>query len=356
MLRLRMKTVAGVSLGEKVIDQFPILVGRDSACGLVLTESGISSKHAELDWDGYYITVRDVGSRNGTFVGSKEKVGNTRLQPPCSITLGNVVVIDFEAVQSAVAMRPVARPASTLPKPMKRPEPPAPVVQPDPVPAVVEIQEAEIIEGWELYWHMVKKQAPRPVLLAMMGLAGLYSILHMLIFRDEFLFSFGVGFGTAVGCALVAVIMAGILAVPGVLFRGKYDFKPLFVQWCLGMMVYSFYAGLMRPVFLMEYISYVAQAFSLPILLVCSVTGSYMLIFNTFSHKHEKKLVVVAALVGLLFTVGMCTEVFKVDRQDLMREALMGKYRTARGLAGSATDVKSVTDEIRDFGRKYPAK
>ena len=45
-----------------------IVIGRDSTCGVVLTDPSVSRFHAELVIQGTSITVRDLGSRNGTLV------------------------------------------------------------------------------------------------------------------------------------------------------------------------------------------------------------------------------------------------------------------------------------------------
>ena len=44
------------------------LVGRSSACGLRVAAVHASSEHASLNWTGWRWEVRDLGSRNGTFL------------------------------------------------------------------------------------------------------------------------------------------------------------------------------------------------------------------------------------------------------------------------------------------------
>lgn len=354
MLKVRMETVAGVDLGEKSFSEFPLVIGREPDCALVLGEGGISGRHVELNWDGEWLSVRDLGSRNGTFVG-KEKVSEVKLELPAVITVGNVVLLHLELEEAITALSP--RPMS-LPKPLKRPEPPVPVhtESPELVAKVVEVEEAVVIEGWELYWHKVKDQNPRPVLLAMMGLGVIYGFLHLIVFREGFLFSLGVGMGAAIASAIFAIITAGIFAVPGILFRGKYDFKPLYIQQCVGTMVLTFYAGILRPAFLMSYFGYLAQGISILLIAACSIAGCYMFFFNTFSHKYERRLMIISMIVALIAIAGEARKVFSVERQELMQEALMGKYRTARGLAGSTTNVNAISEDLKAFGRKFPVK
>ncbi len=52
-----------------VIGAEPVVVGRDPACQLVVGESGISAMHAELVATPRGVRLRDLGSKNGTWVG-----------------------------------------------------------------------------------------------------------------------------------------------------------------------------------------------------------------------------------------------------------------------------------------------
>ena len=45
------------------------LIGRSRGCDLVLGERDVSSEHAMLQWSATHWQLRDLGSRNGTFVG-----------------------------------------------------------------------------------------------------------------------------------------------------------------------------------------------------------------------------------------------------------------------------------------------
>ena len=45
-----------------------LLIGRSAACGLQLSSRHVSSEHAAIKWTGGHWEVRDLGSRNGTFV------------------------------------------------------------------------------------------------------------------------------------------------------------------------------------------------------------------------------------------------------------------------------------------------
>ncbi|MCA9568371.1 MAG: FHA domain-containing protein [Myxococcales bacterium] len=56
-----------------------MLIGRASTCALQLDDRKVSGEHATLAWDGSAWTLRDLGSRNGTFVdGERLDAGASR--------------------------------------------------------------------------------------------------------------------------------------------------------------------------------------------------------------------------------------------------------------------------------------
>lgn len=70
-----MATLEHLATGEPFVPDARTLVGRAATCGRVLPGSGVSGEHALLRWTGEEWTVRDLGSRNGTFV------DEVRIQP-----------------------------------------------------------------------------------------------------------------------------------------------------------------------------------------------------------------------------------------------------------------------------------
>jgi hypothetical protein len=55
------------------------LIGRSSVCDVQLNESRISSEHAIVGWTGDAWDIRDLGSKNGTFVGRRRLVAGVRV-------------------------------------------------------------------------------------------------------------------------------------------------------------------------------------------------------------------------------------------------------------------------------------
>jgi pSer/pThr/pTyr-binding forkhead associated (FHA) protein len=63
------------------------VMGRASACDLVLLDSGVSREHARIDVDGNGATIHDLKSRNGTWVNG-EQTNGARLEAGDEIGIG----------------------------------------------------------------------------------------------------------------------------------------------------------------------------------------------------------------------------------------------------------------------------
>lgn len=67
-----------------------VLIGRSAACDLRVDDPRVSSEHASLQWTGAVWEVRDLGSKNGTFVGERRLPSGERshLLPGDLLALG----------------------------------------------------------------------------------------------------------------------------------------------------------------------------------------------------------------------------------------------------------------------------
>ncbi len=76
--------VAGINLSQKTS-----IVGRDPNCEIVIGDYSVSRRHAELSVNDSLLTVRDLGSKNGTFV-DDERIEVGSVQPNQRIRFGSV--------------------------------------------------------------------------------------------------------------------------------------------------------------------------------------------------------------------------------------------------------------------------
>ncbi|HYF74887.1 MAG TPA: FHA domain-containing protein [Nocardioides sp.] len=78
----------GSNAGERVdLSQAPILIGRGADAAIRLDDDYVSTRHARIAASGETWFVEDLGSTNGTYVGT------VRITQPTTITLGTQVRI-----------------------------------------------------------------------------------------------------------------------------------------------------------------------------------------------------------------------------------------------------------------------
>lgn len=97
-----------------------LFIGRED-CQIVLNDSNISRKHAEISWKGDHYVIRDLGSANG-IVYNGNKVSDTKLNPGDIVLMGLTVFEVYPSGQTRKNEKPM------LPGPVKRAAP----AQPDP--------------------------------------------------------------------------------------------------------------------------------------------------------------------------------------------------------------------------------
>jgi len=81
-----------VLLALSALPEGEALIGRHPCCDIVLSDPTVSRRHAQLTHrDGAWV-LRDLGSKNGTFVNSA-RVGRTAVRPGDIVGLGNQSVL-----------------------------------------------------------------------------------------------------------------------------------------------------------------------------------------------------------------------------------------------------------------------
>jgi pSer/pThr/pTyr-binding forkhead associated (FHA) protein len=80
--------VEGANAGERAeLDQAPLLIGRGPDAAIRLDDDYVSTRHARIAASGEQWFVEDLGSTNGTYVGS------ARITQPTTLALGTQVRI-----------------------------------------------------------------------------------------------------------------------------------------------------------------------------------------------------------------------------------------------------------------------
>ena len=99
---VKLVVVSGPDEGRELPLGAAVKIGTDAACQLVLTDSAVSRQHAVISWVSGQIVVKDLGSRNGIFLGGA-RVLEAAVPLGAVLTLGNSAL----AIQPRFYMREV---------------------------------------------------------------------------------------------------------------------------------------------------------------------------------------------------------------------------------------------------------
>ena len=92
-----------------------VFIGRED-CQIVLNDTNISRKHAEISWKGDHYVIRDLGSANG-IVYNGNKVPESKLNPGDIVLMGLTVLEVYPSGSTKKNEKPL------LPGPVKRSAP-----------------------------------------------------------------------------------------------------------------------------------------------------------------------------------------------------------------------------------------
>lgn len=114
------------------LDASEIIIGRDASNVIAINDAEVSRKHAKLNLQNSGYVIQDLGSTNGTFINGQRITGSQELKPGDTVTLGENIVLVFEA-----AFDPNATMVSSsqVPKTVAPVRKPAPAPAPTPAPA-----------------------------------------------------------------------------------------------------------------------------------------------------------------------------------------------------------------------------
>ena len=84
-----LKVLEGAKVGAKISIKKPeFTIGRSQGCSLCAGSSAVSRQHCMISRDESKVTVRDMGSRNGTLVNGENTEGTVELASGDEITVG----------------------------------------------------------------------------------------------------------------------------------------------------------------------------------------------------------------------------------------------------------------------------
>jgi pSer/pThr/pTyr-binding forkhead associated (FHA) protein len=88
----KLVVVSGADEGLEVALDSPVVIGSDPSCHMVLSDRGVSRRHAQVAFvDGNFV-VKDLKSRNGTYLGGA-RVMEASVPLGAVLTLGSTGVV-----------------------------------------------------------------------------------------------------------------------------------------------------------------------------------------------------------------------------------------------------------------------
>ena len=98
-----------------------LTIGRDSSNGVAIDDAEVSRRHARLTFQGGKFVIEDLGSTNGTFVNGQRLAGPAVLRPGDVVSLGEQIVLMYDAISmdagaTLAAVRKSSRPTPVAPQ------------------------------------------------------------------------------------------------------------------------------------------------------------------------------------------------------------------------------------------------
>jgi pSer/pThr/pTyr-binding forkhead associated (FHA) protein len=128
-LDAKLRVVSGTWAGQTIqIPRGKLLIGRAEDCDVRPDSDFVSGYHCVLILDDYTLRIRDLGSKNGTFVNSRQVgTGTTILLHDDMIAIGEMnIIVDLKLGAATVKRadsetRPTAHPTDAPPAPLSGP-------------------------------------------------------------------------------------------------------------------------------------------------------------------------------------------------------------------------------------------
>jgi predicted component of type VI protein secretion system len=92
-----------------------IIIGRDAASNVAINDAEVSRRHASLMFQGGKYVIEDLGSTNGTFVNGQRLVSSTVLKSGDVVSLGEQIVLMYEALSADAGATMIGRKAPARP-------------------------------------------------------------------------------------------------------------------------------------------------------------------------------------------------------------------------------------------------
>lgn len=137
-----------------------VVIGREADAQIVIANPAVSRHHVRLTYQAGHYFIEDLGSANGTFLNGQRLASSQALNPGDRITLGEAVVLEFEAPGASV---PPWQPAQTVADQSPLPAPAGAHPHPGHAPGQADIPLTQIFDSQEKLFGQQIQTAPQLV-------------------------------------------------------------------------------------------------------------------------------------------------------------------------------------------------
>lgn len=100
----RLAVTSGPNTGrEYLIKASRLIIGRSEDCDIVLADPLVSRRHSQLNFDGSYCTIEDLGSTNGTYVNEQLLTAPHVLRSDDRIRIADALLVFSDPLTAATA-------------------------------------------------------------------------------------------------------------------------------------------------------------------------------------------------------------------------------------------------------------
>ncbi len=169
-----LEIVEGPDAGRQLPLDRELTVGRDETADFALSDQHASRRHCQVTPTGAKATVKDLDSRNGTFVNHQEVIGSAELGPGDDLLVG-VTVLELRGVDEVAERQSGVR---AVPDALRVPER-TPDYVPQPAPLAV-APTTDAAAELEPYLDVKIKRRTRFAPLLILGLAAVFVVVFQL--------------------------------------------------------------------------------------------------------------------------------------------------------------------------------
>ncbi len=341
----------GKKLVETEVDQFPLTIGRSTPAQMIIPESDVSRQHLEINWDGQLLSVRDLKSRNGIYVGGK-RIESGSYSLPCTIQIGTSIRMELTADPEETIAEAVPRP----PKRFEAEPPPIPISPPRPIARAKPKVREEVAETpqvnasyAESLWRGVNGVKNHWVFTGALVLGVVYGLFRMVVMRDDPYAAMIAAIAAPLGLVLVGVLSAAVLALPGWLIRGSYDLKPMIIGFSLAGAVYLFAGELTMFVFT-PMIGLFVKILIIAAIVFSSFSSWISFLLTTFPSRWGRVLLRGAVVMAVLSTFGASKALVFISRQELLSKLFsLQSGAVVRSIGGPVVTPGDLANDLRRF-------